>query len=216
MGKLSRSENMSRIRSRDTGPEIELRKALWREGLRYRLGYDLPGRPDLTFVGARVAVFVDGCFWHGCPVHYSAPSTRQEFWSGKLRANVERDLARDDALIRLDWQPIHVWQHELKDVRRLVRQIASSLKEAPLPRRGDGATYGETPPPPDFIAEPEAHYGVDIPWYQCSCGSNDVRVLAVSGPGSLRPRAKKRPREAELVCVRCRQLFARQPRPVSL
>jgi DNA mismatch endonuclease (patch repair protein) len=71
MAKLSRCENISRIRGRDTGPEIRLRKALWRAGMRYRLRYDLPGRPDLTFVGARLAVFVDGCFWHGCPVHYS-------------------------------------------------------------------------------------------------------------------------------------------------
>ena len=211
MRKLSRSENMSRIRSRDTRPEIELRKALWQQGLRYRLEYDLPGRPDLAFIGPRVAIFVDGCFWHGCPVHYSAPSTRQEFWARKLRDNVERDLGVDDTLNRLGWRPFHVWQHELKDARLVLRRIALSLKETPLSRKGDDAPRVRTPPA-DVVAEPVAIYWrVDTPWYQCGCGSIDVRVLAVSSPGSLRPNAKQRPRQAELVCVACRQVFERQP-----
>lgn len=213
---ISRSENMSRIRSRDTAPEVKLRKALWRQGLRYRLGYDLPGRPDLTFIGPRVTVFVDGCFWHGCPVHYSAPTTRHEFWARKLRDNVERDLAVDDTLTKLGWRPFHVWQHELKDLRQLVWRIALCLQEGPSARGENDAGNGDGPRV-DFVAEPQAVYqAVDSPWYQCRCGSNDVRVLAVRGPGSLRPSAERQPRAAELVCVRCREVFERHPRPVAL
>ena len=71
--KLTKSEQMARVRSKDTEPEMVLRKALWKSGLRYRLRPGLPGTPDLAFVGRKVAIFVDGCFWHGCPEHYTCP-----------------------------------------------------------------------------------------------------------------------------------------------
>ncbi len=201
MARLSRSENMSRIRSRDTGPEVRLRKALWRAGLRYRLHYKLPGRPDLAFVAAKVAVFVDGCFWHGCPIHYSAPSTRQELWAEKLRANVERDLGIDDQLTEMGWRLLHVWQHDLKDLAQAVWRVRLFLEEeSPVEtRRGSRESSG------DVVAEPQARYlAAADPWYQCDCGSNDVRVLGVSDPGSLRPGSWRRPKQAELVCTRCR------------
>ncbi len=125
--RLTRSENMARIRSRDTKPEIRLRQALWAAGCRYRLRSDLPGSPDILFVKARVAVFVDGCFWHGCPLHYSAPRTREEFWKTKLRKNVLRDIAADDALVSDKWEVFRVWEHELKDTEDVVRRIQNLL-----------------------------------------------------------------------------------------
>lgn len=206
MRRLSRSENMSRIRSRGTRPEIELRRALWRKGLRYRLKYDLPGRPDLTFVGQRVAVFVDGCFWHGCPIHYSGPSTRQDFWAKKLRDNVRRDLAVDDALEGLGWRPLHVWQHELKTLQRLVRRILVSLMQDSLPGGRPGSATNEV-----SALRTARQEASSAPWYQCLCGSRNVRVFAVSNPGSLRPKARQRPRQTELVCVTCRHVFRRSP-----
>jgi len=75
-----RSALMGRVRQRGTKYELILRRALWKAGYRYRLRNKLPGTPDIVFSGVKVAIFVDGCFWHGCPVHGSLPSTRQEFW----------------------------------------------------------------------------------------------------------------------------------------
>ncbi len=111
--KLTKSEQMARVRSRDTGLELRLRKSLWRAGLRYRLRPRLPGTPDLSFAAARVAVFVDGCFWHGCPAHYSRPATNVDFWNAKLERNRARDLRVDDELRALGWTVCRVWEHEL-------------------------------------------------------------------------------------------------------
>src|SRR5436190_595999 len=84
--------NMSRIRGKNTKPERVLRGALHKQGLRFRLHRkDLPGSPDIVFVRQRTAVFVDGCFWHGCPQHGVEPKSNGEFWRKKIKANCERD-----------------------------------------------------------------------------------------------------------------------------
>lgn len=112
----TRSDMMSRIRGKDTRPEIVLRKALWNRGLRYRLHVELTaGRPDLAFIGSKVAVFVDGCFWHGCPQHYVKPRSRREFWATKLRTNVERDRRQTLELEELGWTVCRVWEHEVEE-----------------------------------------------------------------------------------------------------
>src|ERR1043166_2278956 len=95
-GKLTKSEQMARVRNKNTAPETMLRKALWSHGLRYRLRPKLPGTPDLAFPGAKVAVFVDGCFWHGCQVHYTKPVRNAEFWNKKLEVNLARDRRADE------------------------------------------------------------------------------------------------------------------------
>jgi DNA mismatch endonuclease, patch repair protein len=122
---MTRSEQMARIRSGNTRPEVTLRKALWREGLRYRIGARTPvGRPDLLFARWRVAVFVDGCFWHGCPKHYAAPRTQREFWAKKLDRNVERDRLQTVELERIGWTVVRVWECSiLKDLLSVVRAI---------------------------------------------------------------------------------------------
>jgi len=97
----------------NTAPELALRRALTHLDLRYRLHRrDLPGTPDIAFVAARVAVFVDGCFWHSCPDHAVAPRANSDWWTVKLTANRERDAHNDGALRELGWLPIHVWEHE--------------------------------------------------------------------------------------------------------
>ncbi len=108
-----RSYNMSRIRGQDTRPERILRKALWQAGLRYRLKSALPGKPDLTFPSARVALFVDGCFWHACPMHVSFPKGNAEFWRLKLANNVERDRRVERELDEMGWRVIRIWEHDL-------------------------------------------------------------------------------------------------------
>lgn len=110
------SARMSRQRRRDTAPEVELRKLLHRRGLRFRVEYPLPSMPrrraDIAFTRARIAVFVDGCFWHSCPQHGTMPATRREWWEAKLEANVSRDRDTDERLRDLGWESLRVWEHE--------------------------------------------------------------------------------------------------------
>jgi DNA mismatch endonuclease (patch repair protein) len=102
----------------NTKPELALRSALHRQGYRFRKDYrlDLAGgarvRPDIAFTARRVAVFVDGCFWHACPDHGRNPTVNEWYWAPKLRRNVERDRAADAALAAAGWRVIRVWEHE--------------------------------------------------------------------------------------------------------
>jgi len=105
---------MARIGGVDTKPEVLLRRVLWALGWRYRLGRRVLGvRPDLVFVGLHAVVFVDGCFWHGCPDHYVPPRSRRGFWEEKLRGNVERDVRQTRELEEQGWMVIRVWEHEV-------------------------------------------------------------------------------------------------------
>lgn len=107
---------MRRQRRRDTAPELMLRRELHRLGLRYRVDRNvLPGvrrRADAVFAPAKVAVFVDGCFWHMCPQHRTTPRANAGWWVEKLAANVARDRDTDRRLSDLGWTAIHVWEHE--------------------------------------------------------------------------------------------------------
>jgi len=113
-----RSEIMSRIRSRDTAPELSVRRAAHAMGLRFRLHRrDLPGNPDLVFPRHKVALFVHGCYWHqhaGCR-RASRPKSRQEYWIPKLAANVARDERSAIALAALGWRTVVVWECEALD-----------------------------------------------------------------------------------------------------
>ncbi|MCE5181522.1 MAG: very short patch repair endonuclease [Betaproteobacteria bacterium] len=135
MDKLSsekRSRLMSRVRHNNTAPEMLLRKALWSSGLRYRLrtSSKLPGSPDLVLPNAKVAIFVDGCFWYGCPIHGSQPKTNVEFWQTKIARNRERDRQVDKKLVFLGWRVIRLWQHEIqKDIVNCVGRIAHIINK---------------------------------------------------------------------------------------
>lgn len=132
---LTRSEQMSRIRGADTKPEVLLRAALWKRGLRYRVRATTPvGRPDVVFPGAKVAVFVDGCQWHGCPDHYVFPRTRREFWGAKLAGNVARDRRQTLALEALGWRVVRVWEHRVfTDLDGVVALVDAALAGAAAP-----------------------------------------------------------------------------------
>lgn len=93
-----RQHCMSRVKAKDTKPEMRLRRALWAKGLRYRKHAKLPGKPDIVFPSRRLAVFIDGCFWHACPEHGSIPKTNKEFWKKKIYRTVERDQENVAAL----------------------------------------------------------------------------------------------------------------------
>ena len=124
-----RKRNMSRIRGKNTSPEMKLRKMLWESGLRgYRVHYKLPGKPDIVFTRKKVVVFVDGCFWHKCPVCFRPPETNAEFWNEKLQKNVERDLRVTQELETLGWVVLRFWEHEIKKTPEdVVKRIRDAL-----------------------------------------------------------------------------------------
>lgn len=106
---------MSQIRGIDTKPELILRKAIWGKGYRYRVKNTLPGKPDMCFLSQRLAIFVDGCFWHKCPRHFVTPKTRTEFWMDKINKNFERDKRVTKELEQLGWKVLRIWEHEIKE-----------------------------------------------------------------------------------------------------
>lgn len=127
-----RSWNMSRIRGRDTGPELRLRSLLHRAGFRFRLhAKKLPGRPDIVLPKYRTAILVHGCFWHrhsGCR-NATTPSTRAEFWQEKFDSNVRRDARNRADLEEAGWTVMTVWECELKaDAEGVVRHLADELR----------------------------------------------------------------------------------------
>jgi len=115
LNQKQRSYCMSRIQGKNTKPEILLRKALWKTRLRYRLKNKLAGRPDIVFPGRRIAVFVDGCFWHGCPEHCQMPATNKGFWKKKLLKNKARDKEVNRILEQEGWRVLRFWEHEIKN-----------------------------------------------------------------------------------------------------
>lgn len=121
---------MQQQRRRDTRPELELRRALHAAGLHYRVERPvLPGmrrRADVVFGPAKVAVFVDGCFWHMCPQHASFPRANADWWREKLERNRERDRDTDRLLLDQGWLPVRVWEHE--DMTQAALAVAEAVR----------------------------------------------------------------------------------------
>jgi DNA mismatch endonuclease, patch repair protein len=130
-----RSRCMSNIKSKNTGPELKLRKTLWKAGLRYKLQckYKLPGKPDLFFVSSKVVVFIDGCFWHACPIHGHKPKSNLQYWEGKLERNIQRDKIINEEYKKLDWIVLRFWEHELKEnPDTIVQKVFAAVKRIPV------------------------------------------------------------------------------------
>lgn len=126
---LTRSQNMARIRRANTRPEELLRKRLWNLGFRYRTDAITPaGKADLVVASRKIAVFVDGCFWHGCPEHYVCPRTPNPHWARKLIENFARDCRQTEKLRRLGWTVIRVWEHQiLEDLDACAAQVLAAV-----------------------------------------------------------------------------------------
>lgn len=136
---------MSRHPRRDTGPELALRRLLHVAGYRYRVAYPVPGFPrrsiDLAFTRYRVAVFVDGCFWHGCSEHRQVPASNREWWATKLEENRARDEATTAHLEQLGWTVLRFWEHTepgtaFREVRAVVLDRQTAPRSISLPRGG--------------------------------------------------------------------------------
>ncbi|MFJ6492362.1 very short patch repair endonuclease [Streptomyces californicus] len=131
----ARRRNMQAIRSRDTKPERLIRRLVHANGLRYRVAArplpDLRRTADLVFRPAKVAVFIDGCYWHGCPEHYVSPKTNPGYWSEKVARNIARDRDTDEQLTAAGWLVLRFWEHQSSDACAL--SIISAVRE----RRND-------------------------------------------------------------------------------
>lgn len=123
---------MAKVARRDTRPELELRRVLHARGLRYRVDVapepELRGRADIVFRQARVAVYVDGCFWHSCPDHGVLPKGNREWWRAKLEATVQRDRTTERTLRDLGWMVVRVWEHE--DPDEAADRVEAALRDA--------------------------------------------------------------------------------------
>ena len=130
--KAERSRVMSRIRSKDTGIELILRRALFASGLRYRVYYGKE-KIDIAFPKENLAVFTDGCFWHLCPMHGHIPKSNVGYWEKKLLRNVERAKAKDFRLEEGGWAVLHFWEHQVvEDIGRCVSEIRKQLERASI------------------------------------------------------------------------------------
>jgi DNA mismatch endonuclease (patch repair protein) len=132
---------MAKVRQKGTGAEVDLRRELYRRGLRYRVGYVVLKRPrrvaDVAFPGLKIAIFVDGCFWHGCPKHGTWPKQNAEFWRNKIETNRSRDKDTNVRLEAIGWKAVRVWEHEspvtaTKTISRLVAEAKAERSKSPI------------------------------------------------------------------------------------
>ena len=138
------SRRMSRQATKNTQPELAIRRRLHRAGLRYRVDYPpiagLRRRADIVFTRRKVAVFVDGCFWHSCPEHATQPRANAEWWSEKLKRNRERDDETNRALGEAGWTVIRIWEHEdPESAACVVMDVLGSIARHPHRRTGGDA-----------------------------------------------------------------------------
>ena len=125
-----RRKNMQHIRSKDTSIEMKLRKALWREGIRYRKNYDrLPGRPDIAITKWKIAVFCDSSFWHGRDFYTKKPvETNSNYWNKKIKRNIERDEKVNQSLASIGWKVLRFWDIEIKhNLDKCINKIKNAI-----------------------------------------------------------------------------------------
>jgi len=129
ISKRKRSEIMSKIRSSGTKAEIALRCCLWRKGLRFRVKSKLLGTPDVVFPSKKLAIFVDGCFWHKCPKHFRCPKSKIDYWKPKIERNALRDKKISKALRKDGWKVLRFWEH---DVNKKLAICVGKIRKASL------------------------------------------------------------------------------------
>jgi len=122
---------MSQIKAKNTTPEIILRKALFKNGLRgYRIHYSLHGKPDIVFTKYKLAIFMDGCFWHKCPKCFIKPKTRTDYWLKKIENNKQRDKLINERLSNEGWTVLRFWEHQIeKEMDSVLGYIQMKLKK---------------------------------------------------------------------------------------
>lgn len=126
---VKRSSIMRAVKAKNTKLENVFRSALWKRGLRFRKHVkDLPGKPDIVFSRYRVAVFIDSCFWHGCPLHVRMPKSNIDYWERKIYRNKQRDEELNQKYKEIKWEVVRIWEHEIKeDFEKAVTKIQDIL-----------------------------------------------------------------------------------------
>jgi len=126
-----RTKCMSHIKRKDTKAEIVFRKAIWNKGMKgYRIDVNLPGRPDLFFPRYKLAIFIDGCFWHKCPECFVKPKSNQEYWLPKIERNIERDRDNEIELRKLGIDIIRFWEHDVKkNLGQIIEEFIEKYEE---------------------------------------------------------------------------------------
>ena len=123
---------MARVRQTGTDAELALRREMYRIGLRYRVNFEVLKKPrrvaDVAFPGRKIAVFVDGCFWHGCPQHYVEPKSHTQYWAPKIAANRARDAETNSQLMADGWTVLRFWEHE--DPATVVAAVQAAVRAA--------------------------------------------------------------------------------------
>lgn len=129
VSKAIRSKTMSSIRSKDTTIELEIRKRLYKGGFRYRKNVsNMPGKPDIVFLGKKLVIFCDSCFWHGCTKHFRPPKSNQSYWLPKIKRNVERDKRIVKEYRKQGWAVLRFWEHEIQNhPNKVIRKIKTAL-----------------------------------------------------------------------------------------
>ncbi|MDT5120672.1 MAG: mismatch endonuclease, patch repair protein [Acidobacteriota bacterium] len=128
-----RSDVMRSVRSKNSTLERVVRSELHKRGLRFRVHYPLIGKPDIVFVHPRVAVFIDSCFWHGCPEHLRMPQSNKSYWTHKIERNIKRDAEVNEAYKQTDWEILRFWEHEIKgNLIQCVNQIEEIVSDRKL------------------------------------------------------------------------------------
>lgn len=190
-----RSRNMAAIRRTDTKPEIAIRSALHRRGHRFRkdlrlnLG-DVRPRPDVVFTRRKVAVFIDGCFWHACPEHSAPPRQNTGYWGPKLQGNVDRDRRYDEALITHGWLVVRAWEHEAAD--EVVRRVEAALSQRMTWARSVTEERACVPPASTRGTVLRHHSGSDATATSATkplitLSASDVSTLATATPITVTP-----------------------------
>ena len=127
----TRSRIMSKIRGTDTSPEMLVRRGLFKNGYRYRVNYWFKGlrfKPDIVMISRKVCIFIDGCFWHKCPICYRQPKSNKRYWIAKINRNMRRDKKQNKFLEKQGWRIIRVWEHEvMSDLNGVLEKIISYI-----------------------------------------------------------------------------------------
>ncbi len=162
LASLTRSEVMSRIRGKGNKTTelrmVALLRLLGTSG--WRRNSNMTGKPDFVFPRLKIAIFVDGCFWHGCPLHYKEPQSNTDFWSAKIATNKARDRKVDRRLRERGWRIVRVWEHglRLKETPQLLARLQQALRPATRPRKAHRCTPPATPTTALQQTIPTRHY----------------------------------------------------------
>ncbi|MBS4022497.1 MAG: very short patch repair endonuclease [Dethiobacter sp.] len=128
VSKEIRSQTMKNIKSSNTKLEREITKELWQRGFRFRTNvHDLLGKPDISIKKYKVVIFIDSCFWHGCPLHCRVPSSNTEYWESKISKNKKRDSLISASYKQKGWNILRIWEHELDNSFKAVMEIISNF-----------------------------------------------------------------------------------------